>query len=334
MKLTRNILDFYKNDKTENHWYLKKYFTNTDNYGYYEPHAKEAFMTGEEAHKYGGAVGTVDDDNTYEINRFGLRGEIYENPEVIAGGCSITFGIGVPEIGRWTNILGNLKNKSVMNLGSPGASVESVCNTIIQYCQNNKMPKEIFCLMPDFFRRMVVVDKEFYKSRTSKNSFVEGNDNLRLIYCNPIFHKLFKGGIVMEIENKKYIEDATSPHQLILNSINAIYALEAFCLSNNIKFYWTTWDLSSSLIMNELIKVEGFKIKNFKSFFKPNREDFNFWIDDNNHDLCANSEFSGTLHWDQGTDYSIENGKEIYSRAHPGVHFQFHIAKFFNDLTN
>lgn len=333
MDITKNILDFYKSDESKNYWYLKKYFTNTDNYGYYEPYTKEAFMTGKEAFKHGGSIGTVDDDNTYEINRFGLRGEVYENAEVIAGGCSITFGIGVPEIARWTNILGKMKDKNIMNLASPGASVESVCNTIIQYCQNNKMPKEIYCLMPDFFRRMVVVDKEFYKTRTSKNSFAEKEDNLRLIYCNPIFH-IYEGGVFMEIKNKKYIEDSVSPHQLILNSVNSIYALESFCSSNNIKLHWTTWDLSTSLIMQELIKLEDFKLKNFKSFFKTGRQDFNFWRDDSDHKLCIKSEFAHRLHWDQGTDYAIIDGKKVSQYSHPGVHFQWHIANFLHDLSN
>lgn len=333
MKLTRNILDFYKFDNPEHNWYLKKYFTNTDNLGFYEPYAKNAISTKEEAYKHGKTVGTVDDDNTYEINRLGLRGEVYENPEIIGGGCSITFGIGIPEIGRWTNLLSNIKSKNVMNLASPGASVESVCNTIIQYCQNNKMPKEIFCLMPDFFRRMVVVDREFYKTKASKNSFVEGKEHLRLIYCNPLFHR-YEDGVFMEIENKKYIEDGTSPHQLILNSINSLYALESFCSSNDIQLYWTTWDLSSHLIMEELIKSEDFKLKNFKPFFKPNTEYFTNWLDLDDHVLCNESEFKNTLHWDQGTDYGLVDGKKISERAHPGIHFQLHVANFFNNLTN
>lgn len=331
MYITRDIRGFYKSNE-ENNWYLEKYFANTTRIGYYEPYTENAFMGSEEAFKYDGDVATVDDDNTYEINGYGLRGQIYENAEVLAGGCSITFGIGIPEVGRWTNILSDKKNKDIMNLASPGASVESVCNTIIQYCMNNKMPKEIFCLMPDFFRRMVVVDKEFYKSKASKNSFAEDQDFLRLLYCNPIVYP-YEQYVFMEVENKKYIEDSISPHQLILNSVNNIYALESFCLSNNIKLYWTTWDLSSSLIMQELLNVKDFKLKNFKSFFKPNRKDFNIWVDDNDHDLCIKSELVDTLHWGQGTDFAIIDGKKSTKHAHPGVHFQWHVANFFYNLS-
>ncbi len=161
---TRNILDFYENN-TQNDWYLEKYFTNTNNLGIYRPYADNPVCSKPDGSPF---IGTVDEHNTYKINSFGLRGEIYENADVLASGCSITFGLGVPEEARWTNLLGNMINKNVMNLGNPGASAETICNSIIQYCMNNKMPKQIFCLMPDFFRNIVIVDKEFYKSEVKR----------------------------------------------------------------------------------------------------------------------------------------------------------------------
>ena len=328
--LTRNIVDFYKPDQ-EHLYYLKRYFTNTDHFGLFEPYAKNPVMREADAIAAGGDyIATIDDHNTYEINAFGLRGEIYKNPDVIAGGCSITFGLGVPEKGRWTNILGNTINKNIMNLATPGASVESVCNTIIQYSMNNTMPKEIFCLMPDFFRRMVVVDKEFYKTKASKNSFAEGQDYLALLYCNPIVYPA-NNGVFMEVTNKKYIEDSISPHQLIMNSINAIYMLESFCSSNNIKLYWTTWDMSSHLVMEELLKVENFKLKKYIPFFQKDVERFSDIFKNDDLVLCSKSEFSSLKSWSQGTDYAMINKKKVESTSHPGVHFHFHLSELFHN---
>jgi hypothetical protein len=329
--ITRNILDFYKHDNNEaNIWYLKKNFTNKANLGLYSPYAKNAV-----AKEWDGKVayiGTIDEDNTYEINGAGFRGEFYKNPEIIASGCSITFGLGVPELGRWTNILGNKINKNVMNLGSPGASIESICNTIIQYCMNNKMPKEIFCLMPDFFRRMVVVDKEFYKSKVDRGSIGTKN-NLEQIFCNPTVQKN-KDYIFMEIENNKYIEDATSPHQLILNSINYIYILESFCSTNNIKLYWTTWDVSTAMIMDELIKLEDFKLNNYTSFATTNLKNADFGSVPYDCNISHDSEFYGSIYWHRGTDYSMIKSKKVSDYAHPGIHFQYHFADFFYKLHN
>jgi hypothetical protein len=325
--LTRDILNFYKfNEK--NSEYLIKYFSDTLHLGFYYPYAKDAVDT-----QWNGKdpfVGTIDEQNIYEINRFGFRGEIDQSSDILASGCSITFGLGVPESGRWTNFLSNKINKSVTNLGSPGASVESICNNIIQYSLMNKMPKEIFCLFPDFFRSMVVVDKEFYRSKVSRGS-VGKSEDLSLIYCNPDI-EIYKESLFMDIKDQKYIEDYRSPHQLILDSVNSIYILESFCLINNIKLHWTTWDLPSSLIMQELSNLKDFKLKNFRSFFTANNmKRIGSFVYDNcksYHD----SDFKDNLCWHKGSDYSIINYKKTSEMAHPGIHLHYHVSDFFYNL--
>lgn len=328
MELTRDILPFYKADR-DDPWYLKKYFTNTLEIGYYSPYATNAILN-----KYAGEafLPTVDEINTYEINRLGMRGEVDLDADVLSSGCSITFGIGVPEYGRWTNILSDKMNKSVMNLGNPGGSVATICQHIISYCMNNKMPKEIFCLMPDFVRSMVVVDKEFYKSGVNRKN-VGTEDHLQLIFCNPKI-KTNKNMIFMETNNKQNIEDSTSPHQLILNAIDYIYILESFCLVNNIKLYWTTWDRSSSMIMQELSMLKDFKLKNFVSFYpKGSGDQLNLFI----NKTCIsdhNYELKDHLCWSSGSDYSVIDYKKQPQMAHPGIHFQYHVAEFFYNLHN
>jgi len=326
--LTRDILSFYEFNQ-KNSWYLKKYFTDTKEVGFYQPNNQNAIYSKPSDDPY---TGTVDEHNTYEINSLGLRGKIYENVDILASGCSITFGIGIPEEGRWTNLLGNLANKNVMNLGNPGGSVETICNNIIQYCMNSTMPKEIFCLMPDFFRSMVVVDKEFYTPKIPDKR-IEEKDTLQLTFCNPMVWA-HKDSIFMEIEDKKYIEDATSPHQLILNAINNIYILESFCLLNNIKLYWTTWDVATSMLMEKLIQLENFKLKNFSPFMPKNQSQNLDGYIAKQCDSFHNSEFKDNICWAKGSDYSIVNYKKAPERAHPGIHFQYHIAEFFYDLSS
>jgi len=325
--LTKDILSFYEFNQ-KNNWYLKKYYTDTKEVGFYQPHAENVIYSKPSGDPY---TGTIDEYNTYKINSLGLRGKVYEDSDILASGCSITFGIGIPEEGRWTNVLENLANKNVMNLGNPGGSVETICNNIIQYCMNSKMPKEIFCLFPDFFRRMVVVDREFYKPKI-QDKRIEQKDILQLTFCNPIVES-YKNSVFMKIENQKYIEDSISPHQLILNAVNNIYILESFCSSNNIKLYWTTWDLPSSFIMEKLIKLKDFKLKNFVPFMlkdQPKNLD-NFVA--TQCDSFHNSEFKDNICWTKGSDYSIVNYKKTSDRAHPGIHFQYHVAEFFYELS-
>lgn len=326
--LTRDIIDFYKYNQ-QNSWYLTKFFSNTKEVGYYKPFREDAVAT--HWNKKDTSLGTVDEINTYKINSIGCRGEIDENSDILASGCSITFGIGVPEDGRWTNFLSKKINKSVTNLGNPGASVETICTNIIQYCLTNKMPKEIFCMFPDFFRSMVVVDKEFYKSKVNRGA-LGTRDYLEYIYCNPKMVRVDRS-VFMEIEDHKYIEDSTSPHQLILNSINFIYILESFCLLNNIKLYWTTWNTPSSWVLEELLKMENFKLKNFTSLYPPNYSQYgpNALVEET-CDVYHENEFTKHAAWHNGSDYSIINGKKTFENAHPGIHFQYHAADFFYNL--
>jgi hypothetical protein len=329
VKITRNILDFYKNTE-DNDFYLKKYFTNTREIGYYAPYATNVVLNKSNGESF---LPTVDEHNTYEINSLGLRGELDIYADVLASGCSITFGIGVPEDGRWTNLLSNRMNESVMNLGNPGASVATICNHLIHYCMNNKMPKEIFCLMPDFFRSMVVVDKEFYNSEAKREN-VGKNDFLELMFCNPRFKTDGGGLIYMETKNKQNIEDSVSPHQLILNAVNAIYTLESFCLSNNIKLYWTTWDRASSMIMYELSNIEDFKLKKFVPFYPRYATDHLQNFIKSSCILDHDSEFKDNTCWHDGSDYSVIDYKKQLQMAHPGIHFQHHVAEFFYNLHN
>jgi hypothetical protein len=326
--LTQDILGFYKYNVV-NSWYLTKYFTDTDNLGMYAPYAKNAVLAEADEYKY---IGTVDKDNTYKINKFGFRGEVYENPEALASGCSITFGLGVPEEGRWTNFLSNKIDKGVMNLGSPGASVESICLNIIKYCVNNKMPKQVFCLMPDFFRSMIVFDKEFSQMKTQRDKF--GNhQGLLVTFCNPKI-TMYDQSMFMEMKDKRFIEDAISPHHLIFNAVNAIYMLEAFCSTNNIELYWTTWDMSTTKIMDELCELKDFQLKRYTPFLpKDNFKGCNHFIKDS-CDLDHGSEFKDAIQWVRGSDYSIVDGIKTNAGAHPGIHFQYHVADFFYKVSS
>ena len=321
--LTQDILGPYEYNPI-NSWYLKKYFTDTENLGMYGPYQKNAVL--KEANEYKN-IGTVDEDNTYEVNKFGFRGEVYENPEVLGSGCSITFGLGVPEKGRWTNFLGSRINKGVMNLGSPGASVESVCLNLIKYCMNNKMPKQVFCLMPDFFRSVIVYDKEFTEMKTQRDKFGI-HQGLLVTFCNPKI-SMHNGSIFMETKDKRLIEDAISPHNLIFNAVNAIYMLEAFCLTNNIELHWTTWDISTAKVMDKLSTLKDFQLKRYASFFPTdNFKGVNHFIKDTCF-LDHDSEFKDALQWVRGSDYSIVDGNKTNASAHPGIHFQYHVADFF-----
>jgi hypothetical protein len=327
-KTIKNILEFYKlneiDEQSQYYYYLIKNFSNTDNIGLYAPYQKLVYEKIPDKKR----INTVDDYNTYKINRYGLRGEFDDNSDILASGCSITFGLGVPELARWSNLLSNKINKSVVNLGIEGASVKSICTGIIQYCMNKKMPKEIFCLFPSFFRNTIVVDKEFYEPSNEESP---ASDFLRLAYAEPDID-YYKNYIVMTSRNKTYTKNSVSLHQLILDSVNFIYILESFCLTNNIKLYWTTWDVKTNLVMKELLNIKGFKLKKFTPFIPLNSfEDIGDFVK-NSCNLDHDSEFKDNICWELGSDYSIIDDKKTSHSAHPGIHTHIHIAELFYNL--
>ena len=328
--LTRDILSFYKMSD-ENSWYLNKFFSNTKNVGSCLTGSKD-IVNSHRLSKDSKAVETIDEVNTYEINSIGCRGEIDESSEIIASGCSITFGLGVPEEGRWTNLLSKKINKPIINLSNPGDSVENICMNTIQYCLSTKMPKEIFCFFPDFFRSNVVVDKEFYKSRVNRGE-MGTRDILEQIFCNPRIIQ-DKRSLFMEVEDQKYIEDSTSPHQLILDSVKFIYILESFCLSNNIKLYWSTWNTPTAYVLEELSKIENFKLKKYTSFYPPHSEytGIGGFILDNCNPDTHEHDLNDHPSWSVGSDYSFIDNKKTFKNSHPGIHTQEHISEFFYNL--
>jgi hypothetical protein len=158
-------------------------------------------------------------------------------------------------------------------------------------------------------------------------------DSLEQVFCNPKIIR-DKRSLFMEVEDQKYIEDATSPHQLIVNSVKFIYLLESFCLSNNIKLYWTTWNTSTYYILEELSKMKDFKLKNYRSFYPPNSELEGMGgfvlqgCDPNTHE----HEFKDHPSWLVGSDYAFIDGKKTLKNSHPGIHVQEHISNFFYNL--
>jgi hypothetical protein len=337
--MSKNILDYYQDYSNSN--YLHE-FQNEIQIGPMTPNYKNAFKIIKDKNQM------IDDVNDYYINELGFRGILNNESEILSAGCSITFGCGVPDDGTWPYILSNKINQPIVNLGSPGRSIASICYSIILYAVKHKMPKKIFCFFPGFFRSWFVVDNIFYSSKkqTDNSNLIDHNLYLGTVNTRTFFdskeNKLFmlsrnvnslRGHLNNNVGHK--METMLSPHQLIANSINAISTLELFCLSHNIELYWTTWDSDSNVLINTLKEIPKFKLKNYVNFL--NKQD-NIMFQGNQpnvyEELACTSEHSLELNdhasWNMGTDYNLQNGKKLEDvKPHPGIHFHAHIAEFF-----
>lgn len=323
-----NALEYYKETG-----FNKKYLSAFKSDNFFGP-----FMPGKEqilksaAKMADSKTYLFDEENEYRINRNGFRGEdfIY-NAEILSAGCSVTFGIGIPENAMWSKILEKETKKTVNNISYPGGSVAHISNLIVRYCMLYGNPKKIFFFAPSLTRGFVVSDEYFYISGMWENNnqngiFLKSSDaNISFI---PEKNELFF------VKNPKYpknaVENSISPHQFIYESLQSLFMLESFCITNNIDLIWTTWSNTSIYLLRQLAQVKDFYIKKYVEFeeIKETMYDYNDLV--LNCKETHNSEFINEKSWSSGTDIVIkDNKKDKNYHGHPGIHFHHHVSDFF-----
>jgi len=255
------------------------------------------------------ASGTVVDVKTeYITNNFGFRDSFWEGPsDILAVGCSNTYGIGVPKNGTWPSILGKFLDKDIRNLSLPGISIQELVFQVFEYCKRFENPKTIICLFPDPFRMVVPTIKDFLV--VSNDNPKNGIETVQLNNKNE----------VKEYMKKPYnYNDFLIKEFALFFSIKAIHMLEQYCNSNNIELIWSSWDHSINHVFS---KIQDLPFNNFYAD--------NFFGYDNPGDQCHKEYKDAFLNYfNRGQD--IENGKEY---SHAGVHWHVHVAeKFYNKI--
>ncbi len=251
----------------------------------------------------------VDKSTEYSHNNFGYRDENWvEVADILAAGCSNTYGLGIPVNGTWPKFLEVLANKKVHNISKPGMSIQELVFQIFAYFKTFGNPNTLVCFFPDPFRMQVPV---------KKNLITVGNQTIN----NPISDVHLQNKTNTKIsDRKKYLKipydyrDILPMETPLFFSIKLIHMLEQYCNSNGINFVWSSWDINFRNVLN---KTET----QFSNFYDSN--DFNMGT------LLDKTCHSGYRHmflqyFDIGQD--IEDGEEY---AHSGVHRQIHIAESF-----
>jgi hypothetical protein len=166
----------------------------------------------------------------YKLNNYGFRSDDFLSSEssqnILFGGCSNTFGIGLPNDFTWSNqfnkIHGGLKYISIAVNGSTADVIISNVNTYI-----NKIgkPKGIVLLFPNIERVTVVQPHTFY-------------DDQKVLYLVSAC-KMYQ----YDQDSKETITDLDiSKNYLLLRFYQNVYALELLCKSLDIPLMWSTWD--------------------------------------------------------------------------------------------
>lgn len=179
----------------------------------------------------------VDSIHSYEQNFYGYRDPVYSGPvDIVAAGCSQTFGQGVHVDGRWSNLLGEKLNMSVATVAVPGWSTQSSISAVMHYIKRFGKPKVVALLLPDFFRFDVMVNSKYC---IPEDDPIDVNHPIRITHAsrndpNP--------------DTPKYAK-RPFPLDKVLNAEAALFAtgqaivrFSEYCHEAGIDLVWGTWD--------------------------------------------------------------------------------------------
>lgn len=203
---------------------------------------------------------TMPEDNDlveYRSNLHGFRSkEFSEDTKLVFSGCSQTYGIGMHEEFIWPEVISKELKLEYSNLALPGASANNVVSNLFKYFADHGNPDILFCLFPQLDGRLEIsMNKQMY----SDEHFKPHRIDLRVV---TNFEKVDLSSVKKYSKRPHDINDIISPDLVYYFSIRSIQMLEQYCRSNNIKFYWSTWDVDAQ----EGIKFISKKYNIFKGF--------------------------------------------------------------------
>jgi len=267
-----------------------------------------------------------DPENSYRWNIYGFRDPEYTSSfDVVASGCSQTFGQGVPEDARWSALLGEKLGLSVATVASPGWSTQRAINAVMSHIKKHGKPKIVALLIPDFFRYDSVMSMSAIKSRHS----LERGDVADLTgeTSGPIRD-------MPKVSKRPHnSEDVISTEMSYFLSGQTLRFFIEYCSAAGIRLVWGTWERSVAEIINYTSSLE------LDDEFKPYAPelDFSSFVDmDYYHQHRGDTSMTmGELgcHLDLKEKYEKYFDIGTDSDMHMGVHMHAHIAdKFFAKL--
>ena len=241
----------------------------------------------------------------YNVNSLAMREPKFEkSSEMLAVGCSHSFGVGLPYNLAWPEVVSKELNIKYSNISKPGTSVMYQIINIFHYCQTFGNPKIILCMFPNFERSRIFVDnKTIYFNKEKEVEPQPSDIHTNALQDRPTFLKL--------PVNK---DELISEEQAFYYNNVFIFMLEQYCRSNGIKLIWSTW--ANHNAFDEMFK------KTFE-YYKSNE----LSLLQNSVDDCYNHEDLREKYpkiFDVAADYYKGNG-------HFGVHWHQHAAEFFID---
>ena len=292
----------------------------------------------------------ADNDGKYKydsVQNYALNAHGYRSPEFksgtpfIFGGCSYTYGVGIPEESIWGVQLAKKLGLDYANISMPGASVPWVVEQIFAYCREFGNPEYIVCAFPNFFRGVY-----------TQNNDVLVHDGYRdYVERDVVFYALMQldSTQLPKISKRPHvIDDVTPPELPVYHAMKSIRILEQYCEAAGINLKWAFIESSSELAAREIEAQYGFKNRvdlnrdDWVNYYKPELYGWFLKADHTDYEVssvcaCSRGERCDVFercHEDQrevwGEDFDLASDRDLsIESAHMGVHSQIHIAEDF-----
>lgn len=171
-------------------------------------------------------------DIKYSLNKFNYRSnEFSSRNQLLVAGCSVTFGVGLPEKYTWGSLLAkNLGVSGYSNLGIPGDPIESSVFRVIKYIQNFGAPKYLAFLAPDPYRYIAIAGDNFSPYHLARPG--EKLPKLSKAPHNP--------------------SDVLLGENALYSALRALTTLEVMCQISGIRLAWGTWSEHTKNLISKL----------------------------------------------------------------------------------
>lgn len=248
-------------------------------------------------------------DIGYRYNSHGYRCENFTNQEILTLGCSQTFGFGQYIDRTWPYILSNQMKMEYANLAKGGDSAPAQVAKAFQFFKEFYNPKYIFAVFPLFRLEFPLVEKILTRS---KNSAPVEKDKKRIAQH---FIENDHNSIPKIVQSPYNLSEILPVEVPIFYSMMFIRMLEQYCESNNIVFFWTTYEVFDSKKEYEKKFKEMINSNHYVSSFTTSVADFESEF------INCHLEFANAKSFKVSAD-----------KTHIGFHYHLHISELFYEL--
>lgn len=262
-----------------------------------------------------------DPSREYSQNSFGYRGkeEFDSRVELIALGCSQTFGLGVDEDAMWSKAMAKSLNMSQATLAAPGWSVQEMVSSAMAFIDKYGKPKVIAALLPDFGRIMGIEHKKVILSE-SKDSKPEEYLDIQV----KGFHHYGHHSRVKISKSPHLFTDVLPTEWAVYTAAQAWAFFIQYCKVAEISLVWTSWDqtiLDMYSMVPEISKHPRYEnvVIDTSGFVPHNISIFDEYCIKNLKDIDCHKELKDR--WPDSFDFGTDSCK------HYGAHAHAHIAE-------